>query len=183
MYDLELLKLHLEAHWGEGTGQQFRILDPHKKLPLAFRVLEFPPSDTHDFWIYATLGMSIDMGEHLVELHVFSQEQDINLIELLTITASFHRNDAPLGLHHSVNIGQSWQGDSLCDHAFISLPYLDGDELEIFSFGNSHLHNLWLLPITERERDYKMEHGWNALEELFEARGLNYLDTNRASCA
>ena len=176
MYNLELLKLHLEACWGKSTGQQFRISDPHKKMPFSFRVLEFPPGEAHDFWIYSTLGMSI-------ELHLFSQKQDINLVELLTITASFHRNDTPLDLHHSVNIGQPWQDNSLCDHAFLSLPYLDGDELEIFNFDKNHLHNLWLLPITEAERDYKMEYGWNALEELFEAKELNYLDPNRTSCA
>lgn len=183
MYDLELLKLHLEEHWGKCSGEQFRIPDPHQKMPVAFRVLEFPPSEAHNFWIYSTLGMSIDMDEDLIELHVFSQKQDTNLVELLTITASFHRNDTPLDLHHSVNIGQPWQDNSSCDHAFLSLPYLDGDKLEIFEFGENHLHNLWLLPITIEERDYKMAHGWNALEELFEAAELNYLDPNRASCA
>lgn len=183
MYDLELLKLHLEARWGKSTGQQFRIPDPQNKMPLSFWVLEFPPGETHDFWIYSTLGMSIDMDEDLLELHVFSQKKDINLAELLTITASFHRSDTTLDLHHSVNIGQPWQDNSLCEYAFISLPYLDGEELEIFDFGENHLHNLWLLPITREERDYKMEHGWNALEELFEAKKFNYLDPNRASCA
>ena len=182
MYDLEFLKLHLEEYWGKCTGEQFRIPDPHKKMPSAFRVLEFPPSEAHDFWIYSTLGMSIDMSDHLIELHVFSQKKDIELVELLTVTASFHRNDTPLDLHHSVYIGQPWQDNSLCDHAFLSLPYLDGDELEIFNFDENHLHNLWLLPITEEERDYKMEYGWNALEELFEAKELNYLDPNRVSC-
>lgn len=182
MYDLELLKLHLEAHWGKSSGQQFRIPDPRGKMPLAFRVLEFPPGEAHDFWIYSTLGMSIDMPDDPIELHVFSQKPDHNLVELLTITASFHRNDTPLDLHHSVYIGQPWQDNSICDHAFISLPYLDGEDLELFYFGDNHLHNLWLLPITESERDFKMEHGWNALEEHFELCELNYLDSNRISC-
>jgi hypothetical protein len=183
MYDLELLKLHLEAHWGKCTGAQLRIPDPHQKIPIAFRVLEFPPNEARSFWIYSTLGMSIDMSDDIIELHVFSRKQDIGLVELLTITTSFHRNDAPLGLHHSVNIGQPWQNNSLCDHAFLSLPYLDGEELEIFYFGENRLHNLWLLSITKEERDYKMKHGWDALEELFEAKELDYLDPDRASCA
>ncbi|AMR27168.1 hypothetical protein A0257_08670 [Hymenobacter psoromatis] len=152
-------------------------------MPIAFRVLEFPPGGAHDFWIYSTLGMSIDMDDHCIELHVFSQNQDVGLVELLTVTASFHRNDTPLDLHHSVYIGQPWQDNSLCDHAFLSLPYLDGEELEVINFNDNHLQNLWLLPITEGERDYKMEHGWIALEELFETNNLNYLDPNRASYA
>lgn len=183
MYDLELLKLHLEACWGKNSGQQLRIPDPRNKMPLEFRVMKFPPSETHNFWIYSTLGMSIDMTEDLIELHVFSANQnDHALVELLTVTASFHRNDTPLVLHDSVFIGRPWQDNSFCDHAFISLPYLDGDELEIFSFGENHLHNLWLLPITEQERDYKMLHGPDALEEKFEKYELNYLDVNRKSC-
>lgn len=182
MYDLELLKLHLESHWGKSSGQQFRIPDPHNKMPLAFRVLEFQPSEIHNFWIYSTLGMSLDMAEDLLELHIFSATQDATLVELLTVTASFHRNDTPLDLHHSIFIGRPWQDDSLCDHAFISLPYLDDDELEIFSFGGSHPHNLWLLPITKQEQDFKILYGWNALEEKFEECGLNYSNPNRKSC-
>jgi hypothetical protein len=183
MYDLELLKLHLEAQWGKSSGQQLRISDPHNKMPSEFRVVKFPPSEVHDFWVYSTLGMSIDMTENLLELHIFSAKQaDDAPVELLTIIASFHRNDTHLNLHHSITIGRPWQDNSLCDHAFISLPYLDGDGLELFSFGKNHLHNLWLLPITEQERDFKMLYGPDALEEKFEECKLNYLDANRKSC-
>jgi hypothetical protein len=126
--------------------------------------------------------MSLDMADTLIELHIFSAKQDITLVELLTVTASFHRNDTPLALHHSVFIGRSWQDHSLYDYAFISLPYLDGDGLEVFPVDNTYLHNLWLLPITEQERHFKMAHGWDALEEKFEECALNYLNPNRQSC-
>ncbi|MBH8559098.1 suppressor of fused domain protein [Hymenobacter negativus] len=101
----------------------------------------------------------------------------------LTITASFHRNDTSLGLHQSVNFGKPWQDDSSCNHGFISLPYLFGEDLEIFNFDNRHLNNLWLLPITKSERDYKMEFGWDALEERFDDCGLDYLNPQRPACA
>lgn len=182
MYDLALLKLHLEAHWGKSSREQLRIPDPHGKMPLAFSVLEFAPSETHDFWIYSTLGMSLDMPENLLELHIFSAKKDVTLVELLTVTASFHRNDSPLALHHSVFIGRPWQDNSLCDYAFISLPYLDGNGLEIFTCEDAHLHNFWLLPITEQERNFKIACGWDALEEKFEECSLNYLDPKRQSC-
>jgi hypothetical protein len=183
MYNLEQLKQHLETNWGKSTDMKGQISDPLKKMSEDFFVLEFTPSDKHSFWIYSTLGMSTDTPSHLIELHVFSHKQDSALIELLTITASFHRNNTSLGLHHTVNFGQPWQDDSTCSFGFISLPYMDGEALELFNFESGHLHNLWLLPITESERDYKMENGWDALEQQFEECGLDYLNPLRPSCA
>ena len=176
------LKIALETNWGKSADTKDQILDPLKKMSEGFSVLTFPPSEEHDFWIYSTLGMSTDNSANLIELHVFSNRQDLTLIELLTITASFHRNDAPLGLHHTVNFGRPWQDDSACSFGFISLPYMDGEDLEIFNFEGGHLHNLWLLPITESERDYKSENGWDELEQRFEDDGLDYLNPERASC-
>ena len=182
MYNLKLLKQHLESNWGSSTDKKHQIPDPHGKMEKDFSVLEFSPSEKADCWIYSTLGMSVDTADSLIELHVLSNKQDASLIELLTITASFHRNNTSLGLHHSVNFGRPWQDDSSCSYGFISLPYLSGEDLEIFNFENGHLHNLWLLPITESERDYKMEFGWDALEQRFEDYGLDYLNPQRPAC-
>jgi hypothetical protein len=151
-------------------------------MPAAFSILEFPPTAQHNFWIYSTLGMSVDNPDDLIELHVYSNCQDLTIVELLTATASFHRNHTALGLHHTVNFGRPWQLNSGCDYGFISLPYLDGEELELFYLEDSHIHNLWLLPITKRERDYKAEKGWECLEQLFEDQGLDYINPERPSC-
>ena len=88
-------------------------------------------------------------------------------------------NGLPLNIHHTVNIGQPWLGDSICDHGFISLPYLDGPDLEIFQFNGHEIHCYWFIPITEKERDYKTEQGCEALEQLFESKQINYLSPNR----
>ena len=183
MYNLELLKQHLETNWGQSTDEKVRISDQHGKMGKDFSVLEFPPSDKHEFWIYSTLGMSTDTPDTLIELHIFSNKQDSSLIDLLTFAASFHKNAALLGLNHTVNFGISWQDDSPCSFGFISLPYLDGEDLEIFNFEDGHLHNLWLIPITESERDYKIENGWDALEQRFEDCEMDYLNPQRPSCA
>ena len=50
-------------------------------------------------------------------------------------------------------------GDSAFNFNFISLPYLDDEDLELFNFEDGHLHNLWLLPITESKRNCKIENG------------------------
>lgn len=182
MYSLELLQQHLEKQWGANSTKLKWHYDPHKKLHNQFSILEFLPNEHHNCWIYSTLGMSLDSEEYLIELHLRSSKQDISLVELLTVTASFHRSDTELGLHHSVNFGRPWQDNSPCSYGFISLPYLDGEDLEIFDFENGHLHNLWFIPITKSERDYKMKYGWDALEEKFEAYGLDYINPHRKAC-
>jgi hypothetical protein len=63
----------------------------------------------------------------------------------------------------------------------LSVPYLFGPDLEVCELGDRHVHFLWVLPITERERDYKTEHGLEALEQRFEVTGLEYWNPMRDS--
>jgi len=124
--------------------------------------------------------MSIDrLDDNLVELIVYASKADEALVELLTISASYHRNGAPLNLHHTVNIGQPWIDKSNCNHGLISLPYLDGPQLEIFSFAGYEVHCYWMIPVTEKEKNYKSKYGWEALEKLFENNKLDYLNPDR----
>jgi len=40
---------------------------------------------------------------------------------------------------------------------------------------------LWLVPITQAERDFKVTHGIEALEDLFEQTSFDYLNPIRPS--
>lgn len=182
MYDLIELQQHLQKNWQVEAQPVLWQSGPTEKLDATFRVLEFPPGPVHAMWIYSTLGMSLNRPEDLVELHIFSDKQDATLIELLTVVASYHRNGLPLGLHHTVNFGWPWQDNSAASFGFVSLPYLDGERLEVFEWEDQHLHNLWLIPITEEERYYKISNGWDALEDVFEAAQLQYINPYRANC-
>ena len=133
-------------------------------------------------WVYLTVGMSLGRDDdNLIELFVFSSEQNGSLVELLTLNASFHRNSEYLNLHHTVNIGQPWIHDSICDHGFISQPYLDGEKLELFKYQDKVTHCYWFIPITEQERDYHIKNGCEALEQLFEDNQIEYLNPKRKS--
>lgn len=174
------LQQHYVSYY-QTTGHK-KVLEkgPNEKLHPDFYILEFAPNKIHDFWAYCTIGMSVDSEEEdLIELFVYSPRQDDALVELLTVTASYHRNVLPLNLNHTVNIGQPWLDDSKCDHGFISLPYLDGEQLEILDVGERIINCYWFIPITEKERDYKIESGVEELEQLFEAKQLDYLNPNR----
>ncbi|NMH80404.1 suppressor of fused domain protein [Pseudonocardia xinjiangensis] len=57
-----------------------------------------------------------------------------------------------------------------------------GPSLENLSLPDgSTVRCAWLIPITSAEVRYKKKHGLEALEERFEAGGLDYLDPHRAS--
>lgn len=178
------LRQHYESYYGLSGRPCSWQKGPREKLHPDFFILEIPPNDKHPFWAYCTVGMSLDQSaESRLELVLYSPYQDDSQVELLTACASYHRNILPLDLHHTVNFGRPWLAASILDHGFISLPYLDGEALEIYDWENRELHCYWLIPITEQERDFKISHGCEALEQLFEDRSLDYLNPHRSSLA
>jgi Suppressor of fused protein (SUFU) len=181
---IDTLLQHFERYFGK-SGKKIRLeYGPKEKLNPDFYVLEILPNDRHNMFCYCTVGMSADrLDENLIELVLYSPRQDNSIVELLTFCASYHRNKLPLNIHHTVNIGQPWLDNSKCDHGFISLPYLDGELLELFNFGGQNIHCYWFIPITEKERDFKVENGCEALEQLFEEKTFNYLNPSRESLA
>jgi len=85
-------------------------------------------------------------------------------------------------LRHTVNFGMPWQNSSQCSFGLISLPYLDGPELENFKIKkNKVLKFYWLIPITQKEVEYKMQNGVEALEAKLEENAFNYTNTKRIS--
>lgn len=176
------LRRHYESFYGVTGNKLTWDKGPTHKLHRDFYILEFGPSKRHQMWTYATVGMSLDRDDdNLIELITYSKNQDNSRVELLTLNASFHRHSEPLNLHHTVVVGQLTETTTTCDHGFISLPYLEGEELELFNFNGQEFHCYWFIPITEKERDYKTEFGCDALEDLFEERQFDYLDKQRRS--
>jgi hypothetical protein len=176
------LILHYESYYGKNGKHLNLEYGPKEKLHPDFFILELTPNKRHSMFCYCTVGMSADrFDDNLIELVVYSPHADNSIVELLTFCASYHRNKLPLNIHHTVNVGQPWLHNSKCDHGFISLPYLEGQDLEIFNFGEHKIHCYWLIPITEKERDYKIDKGCEALEQLFEQKQLDYLNPNRES--
>ena len=101
-------------------------------------------------------------------------------VELLAMTVFYHRG-GKLGLGHTLPLGEPWMEGSMCDHFLVSLPYPFGPDLEIVHVGDRHVEFLWLLPITEAERDLKVADGLETLESRFEEVGLHYWEIDRTS--
>jgi len=132
-------------------------------------------------WTYATCGMSAVDDKRPLELHLFSLSQSMDLVELLTIVTHFHRTGESLWLGHTVNFGRPWLKGSLCTFGLISLPYLDGPDLQNARIMDQENETqfLWLIPVTPGEVAYKQKYGLDALETLFEKTGFDYIDPMR----
>jgi Suppressor of fused protein (SUFU) len=176
---------HYVACWGGEPVVKRWERGPFWDLRAAFAVLEFAPGRARNMWTYATCAMSLPSDPERLELHLFSPVQSEQHVELLTAVAHYHRTEASLGLGHTVDFGRPWLPQSNCDHGLISLPYLDGPRLKDFQSqaGGVRVECLWLVPITRGERQFKIDHGLEALECRFEAAKFNYLDPRRASVA
>jgi hypothetical protein len=147
-----------------------------------FRVLRIKPADKSDVWTYASVGSwaaTEDQG-HGLEFIIAMPVQDPRAVELLAMTAYYHRGGR-LGLGHTLPIGEPWLPGSRCDRLLLCLPYPWGPDLQTCHVGDRHVDFLWLLPITKEECDFKVANGLEALESLFEDRELRYWDARRRS--
>lgn len=171
---------HYSAIWKSNPEIYLWDRGPIEKLYYEFRVLEYPPDESRELWTYATCGMSSLDNDLPIELHICSARQDVQLVELLTSLAYYHKNETAIALNHTVNFGIPWQGNSKCEYAFISLPYLDGPALEDFNFGDRLIKCFWLIPVTEAEVEYRRKYGTEALEEKFD-EGLDFINPERRS--
>jgi hypothetical protein len=150
------------------------------QLSTDFSVLVF--SRSAEVTAYATRAMSQSVDEEGLELHMLvatGDAQDDGVAEVLTAVAHYHRTGAHLDLGHTVNFGRPWLPGSGCTHGLISLPYLQGPDLEWLD--SPRVRFLWLIPVTLAEVEFKKVHGLERLEEEFEKQSFNYLDPHRPS--
>jgi hypothetical protein len=137
-------------------------------------------------WAYISIGCwdAVHDGEHGLEFVILAPRCDARCELLLAMVATYHaspRTENRLDWGHTVPIGEPWLDDSACDHLLVSLPYPLGPEFESAHWNGGHARILWLLPITSLERDFKAEHGIEALEERFDAGAIAYWDPARPS--
>ena len=76
-------KQHYRINWHDFTEHRFDK-GPIDELPEDFCILKFQPNEKRGMWAYATCGMSRGVSQQILELHIFSQNENDFLIELLT---------------------------------------------------------------------------------------------------
>ena len=157
-------------------------LGPMKHAHPGFHVLEFAPGPRSRLWNYVSVGaLEVDAANSSkLEFLLCTDEPNERCVELVTMTAWYHSSYG-LGMGHTMPIGEPWLPAASCDHFLVSRPYPYGPDLEIVPMDGDHAHVLWLLPITKEEREYKVTHGLEALEQLFESNGIEYWVLQRPS--
>ncbi len=176
----DAIDAHYARNWSAPIERQRWTAGPIEALPVDFRVLVIPRSP--EITAYATRCMSQPADAERLELHVMTRAGGpllLDVVELLTVVAHYHRTGSPLGLGHSVNFGRPWLAGSACTRGLISLPYLDGSELEWLA--EPRVRFLWLIPVTDAELLFRKREGTEALEAKFEAARFDFLDPLRAS--
>ena len=177
----DAIRLHYIRAWSNEPIERRWREGPVDDLPPGFSVLEFSPSKSRRAWTYATCCMSQPEDSNAIELHLLSPQQSDMHIELLTAVCHFHRTGSRLGLEHTINFGRPWLNGSRCTYGLVSLPYLDGPSLEDFRYEDNIARCLWLIPITQQERDFKVANSMEALEQRLEHAKFDYLDIARPS--
>jgi hypothetical protein len=145
-----------------------------------FHVLRLAPNAEHPLWTYVSIGgwNSAGEGERGMEFILATPEQTERAAELLAMAVYYNRNRR-LGLGHTYPGGEPWMSGSACDHFLVSVPYPFPPSLDVAHVGDRHVDFVWLLPITESERDFKVRHGLEALESRFEQAAIDYAAPHR----
>jgi hypothetical protein len=151
-----------------------------------FRVFRVHPSSAGDWWLYVSSGCwaATQQDGHGLEFFLAAPRDDWQNLESITMNAYYHCGPAQqrLDVGHTVPIGRPWLDDSNCDHYLVSLPYPLGPDFEICEWNpGTHIRILWLLPITEAERNFRRTDGLEALESLLEERAIDPVDPQRPS--
>jgi hypothetical protein len=175
---------HLERFFAGHRVQRREFEEgPIQRACPGFHVVVVGPGPRTTLWSYISSGgVNVGrVGRPAVEFLILSQEDDPKYVERLAMIVHYHHSRT-LGLGDTFPLGEAWEKGSTLDHALVCRPYPFGRDFEEFPLADSeHGHVLWILPITREERDFKKEHGLEALEQRFEQAGLSYWDLRRQS--
>ena len=83
-----------------------------------------------------------------IEVHLHAATQDESDVKLLTAVAHYHQTETLLNIRPTVNFGRPWRPGSPGTHGLLSLPYLDGPQLEYLQLDRLAVRFLWLIPLT-----------------------------------
>lgn len=176
-----VLREHVHAYYaGHSIKETIWTVGPAADVLPSLRVAVIAPGQRTGLWVYVSLGASEVQRDPRIEFVLTAPADDLRHVEIVTMAAYYHQTTG-LGCGHTVPIGEPWLTGSALDHLLVCKPYPFGPELEICDSDDRHVHFLWLLPITKAERDFKVEHGLEALETRFDGCAIEYWAPDRRS--
>jgi hypothetical protein len=178
---------HLSNQWPNCQIREYEwTLGPIASSISDFRVAVVQPDVNSDPWIYSSCGAwKVPTAEgSRYEFFLMAPSENAAHVEALAMLANFHADERyEVGPGSIVNLGRPWVDGSSCDHALISLLYMQGDNFEWLKLEKSlpKIRFLWLVPITAREAQLAKDRGIEAFEDLLEERGVDVLNFYRRS--
>lgn len=163
--------------WQEGPIEQ--------AIP-GFEVCQISPVEPSDPWVYMSCGASsvVSGVDFPLEFLITSPQATGQHIETLTMVAYLHSDPRyRLKLGSIIEIGRPWLGSSGFMNLLVSLPYPFGPSVEWLLRDNDlpDIRVLWLLPISDAERDFARAKGVESLERRFDAAAIDAIDPKRPS--
>ena len=196
MLGREDFRIAREAHYERCFGQIDSVAHSLSVdfLPLHINVYRFSPTAGRPCWTLITGGMSDFRQPALekpptsvaprAELFMYARQLEDWMPSALKGLAEmpFERTTA-LHWGHTVPNGQPFNDEaSEFTSLFFCPPSCEAEEFEEFNLDGDRVAFLMLVPITEAERAYAIEHGSPALARLMEDANLDFIfDATRTS--
>ncbi|MGZ4962793.1 MAG: suppressor of fused domain protein [Limisphaerales bacterium] len=175
---LEAREQHYQRFFGPITQ---KVLHSTDFKPVHVDMYQFEPTEERSYWTLITSGMSNerqiepeDCREGMsprAEILMYVQKPENWMFSVLKGLAEMpFVNNTCLHWWHTVANGMPMTAKpSLLTSYFFLPPYFEsGEGFSDLELDGDRVDFLWMIPITEAEREYAMKHGSQALEKKFE---------------
>ncbi|MCL2032857.1 MAG: suppressor of fused domain protein [Methanomassiliicoccaceae archaeon] len=183
-HEMEAVESHIAAKFGDFKNVFHEIFSPDIHVDICI----VDPAPRRNYYTLVTMGMGahrmkvprelrgkgLDRAEVLIALPPDwdIQNEDENWYWPIRCLKSIARlpgdNRTWLGYGHTVSNEEPYADNTELCGALITMPYLFGQEAAVCSLPNGDEINFYqVLPLYEDEMDFKIEHGAEALEDLF----------------
>jgi hypothetical protein len=188
---LEAREEHYQRFFGPLTQP---IMHSTDFRPVHIDLYQFEPTTERPYWTLVTGGMSNerqldpeDCAEHMstrAEILMYVPEPQGWMFNVLKGLAEMPFGDNTY-LHwwHTVPNGMPMTAKPSLLTSYLFLPpYFERKGFTELKLDGDRVDFLWMIPITEAEREYAVEHGSQELEKIFEREELSpVLDESRIS--
>lgn len=171
-----------KKQWGDPVSNIEPLLQ--KEILTDFpniKILIFPPSRFHHFWIYATNGMYelCSSKEYLTEIFFFSETKDDTVIEALSNLIDYVQDESiEYGKIFSFN---NKSNQHSCNNLLCAFPFSDGDDFPEIYFDDKEICFIWLIPINEKEKNFITLNSYEEFENILSEKSINDFTWDRKS--
>ena len=188
---LETRERHYQQFFGELTQKVMHSTDVK---PVHIDIYQFEPTKDRRYWTLITSGMSNErqiqpddcaegMSSRAEILMYVSKPQDWMFSVLKGLGEMPSEDGTFLHWWHTVPNGVPMTAEpSLLTSYFFLPPYFEPEGFTNLELDGDRVDFLWMIPITEAEREFAVQQGSGALEKKFEEVNLSpVIDESRKS--